>query len=72
MEAGKCIFPGGKCDKNEDELSAIMREIKENFKIYFVDRETLFKMLLEDHSSAMNGRIFDEENQIVVKNILKK
>lgn len=136
VEGGKCIFPGGKCDRDEDELLAIQREIKEemgidfqisdfhkvleletmyddvldyrtntvrprhtvttyyyvktnkkieeenmnltegeikeNFKVSFVDRETLLKMLLEDHSYATNGRIFDEENQVVVNNILKR
>lgn len=136
FEGGKCIFPGGKCDIGEDDLSAIQREIKEetginieisnfhkvleletmyddafdyrtnqirprhtittyyyvktskqidkdnmdltegevkeNFKISFVDRETLLKMLLEDHSNAMNGKIFDEENRTIVNNILKK
>ena len=135
-EAGKYIFPGGKCDKNEDDLAAIQREIKEetgmvfsedelhkvleletlydniidyrtntvrprhtittyyyvktnqtinkdnmnltegeiqeNFKISFVDRETLFKLLLEEHRDAMNWQLFYEENQIVVNNILNK
>ena len=135
-EAGKYIFPGGKCNKNEDDLTAIQREIKEetgilfstddfhevleletmydnaidyktnkikprhtitiyyyvkteqkinvdnmnltegeikeNFKKSFVDRETLFKMLLEEHKEAMNWHLFYEENQIVVNNILKK
>lgn len=135
-EAGKYIFPGGKCDKNEDDLTAIQREIKEetgmsleasdfhkvleieslydnaidyitnevrprytfttyyyvktnqeinikemrltdgeikeNFKIGFVDRETLLKMLLEEHKEAMNWQLFYEENQVVVKHILKK
>lgn len=135
-EAGKYIFPGGKCNKDEDDLTAIQREIKEetgmiietsefhkvleletlyddaidyktglvrprhtitifyyvktdqkinkdnmnltegeikeNFKISFVDRETLFKMLLEEHKEAMNWKLFYEENQIVVNNIIKK
>ena len=135
-EAGKYIFPGGKCDKDEDNLSAIQREIseetgmnlstddfhevleletmyddavdyrtntirprhtittyyyvktdqtinpnnmnltegeiEENFKIAFVDRETLFKMLLEEHKEAMNWHLFYDENQVVVNNILKK
>ncbi len=135
FEAGKCIFPGGKCEKDEDELQAIQREIKEEtgielqptdfhkvleletmyedyldfrintiiprhtittyfyaktdkkidtsrmnltddeiekeFKVAFVNKDTLFKMLLEDHSNAMNGKFFDEENRIVLDNILK-
>jgi len=136
FEAGKCIFPGGKCDKDEDDLTAIQREIKEetgmdfdiseftkvleletyyddaidyktnlvrprytlttyfyvktdkridydkmnltqgeikgNFKISFVDKKTLYENILEDHSAAMNGHIFDEENKIVMNNILKR
>lgn len=28
-EGGKCIFPGGKCEKGETALSAIKRELKE-------------------------------------------
>lgn len=135
-EAGKYIFPGGKCDNGEDDLTAIQREIKEetgitlsfddflkvleletmyddavdyrtnmvrprhtittyyyvktnkkinkenmeltegeikeNFKISFVDKDTLFKMLSEEHRDAMNWHIFYDENQIVVNNILKK
>lgn len=135
-ESGKYIFPGGKCDNGEDDLTAIQREIKEetgmsllfsdfhkvleletmyddavdyrtnrvrprhtittyyyvktnqkinidnmsltegeikeNFKIAFVDKETLFKMLLEEHKDAMNWHLFYDENQIVVNNILKK
>lgn len=135
-EAGKYIFPGGKCDKEEDNLSAIQREIKEetgivipkesfreileiesmyddavdyrtnmvrprhtittyyyvktdqkinvdnmqltqgeineNFKIAFVNRDTLLKMLLEEHKDAMNWKLFYDENQVVVENILKK
>jgi len=135
-EAGKYIFPGGKCDKNEDDLTAIQREIREetgivfeptdfhkvleletmyenaidyktgqirprhtitifyyvktnqkinkdkmsltdgeineNFKISFVDKETLFQMLQEKHKDAMNWQLFYEENQIVLNKILKK
>jgi len=37
-----------------------------------VNRETLFKMLLEKHKEAMNWQMFYEENQIVINNILKK
>ena len=54
---------------NEENINLTEGEIKEKFKISFVDRNTLFKMLLEDHSSAMDGKIFDEENQIVINNI---
>lgn len=135
-EAGKYIFPGGKCNDDEDNLTAIKREIeeetgivfsvqdfeevleletfyddaidyktnlvrprhtittyyyvktnqkinvknmnltegeiKEKFKIFFVDKETLFNLLEEKHKDAMNWHIFYEENQIVVNKILKK
>lgn len=135
-EAGKYIFPGGKCDDDEDDLSAIQREIKEetgmifstsdfhevleletmyddaidyrtnmvrprhtitkyyyvktnqainkdnmsltegeikeNFKIFFVDKETLFNLLKEEHKDAMNWKIFYEENQTIVNSVLKK
>jgi len=47
-------------------------EIKENFKISFVDKDKLFKMLLEKHKDAMIWQIFYEENQVVVEHILKK
>ncbi len=135
IEGGKCIFPGGKCEKDEDELIAIQREIKEetgidlsltefhrvleletfyddffdyrlqsikprhttttyyyirtnkninsedmnlteaektqNFNIFFTDRPTLLKMLLEDHSQQENGKFFDEENKIIVEKVLR-
>ena len=35
VEGGKCIFPGGKCEKDENELTAIQREIKEETGILF-------------------------------------
>ncbi len=135
-EGGKCIFPGGKCEKDETGVSAIQREleeesgislkesdfteileletlykdfydyrsdsfkprltntiyyyarcsdkinannmsltigeINENFTIAFVDKEQLLRLLLEDHSSAVNGKFFDEENRIIVQQILQK
>lgn len=134
-ESGKYIFPGGKCDCNEDNLAAIKREIREemgidfdihefqeilelealyddaidyktnlvrprrtittyyyvktdldidfdnmnleqdeiesNFKISFVDKGVLFKMLSEKHKNAMNWHLFYEENQIILNEILK-
>lgn len=58
------------CEKiNKEKMNLTEGEKKENFKVSFVDRETLFKMLLEDHSNAMNEKIFDEENQIVMNYI---
>lgn len=56
---------------NEQNMNLTEGEIKENFRILFVDKERLFEILLEDHSDAMNGKLFDEENQIVLRKILK-
>ena len=134
-EAGKFIFPGGKCDEGEDNKSAIIRElkeetgmvfspddvheviiiesmyddavdyrtntvrsrhtlttyyfvktkqrinednmsltegeIKENFKISFVSRDKLFEILREEHREAVNWHLFYDENQAVVKNVLR-
>jgi len=41
-------------------------EIKENFKIFYVKKEELLKILKENHSDAKNGKFFDEENKIVL------
>lgn len=135
VEGGKCIFPGRKCEKEEDEQVAIVREIEEetgikintsqikkildletiydnfydyrtksekprhtlttyyyvktsekineqkanltegeieqNFKAFFVDRKTLLKMLMDDHSKLENGKFFDEENKVIINHILK-
>lgn len=135
VEGGKCIFPGGKCENNEDELDAIKRELAEevgisfndsdlhkvleletfyddfydfrsglirprhtittyyyvrtdesihkdklrltegelrqHFKVSFMDKKRLFDMVMADHSRMENGKFFDEENQIVIKRILK-
>lgn len=136
QEGGKYIFPGGKCEKDEDELIAIKREISEetgivfktsdfhkileietiyddyydyrtnlikprhtittyyyvktnknidkqkvnltecerrqNFKVLFVNKDTLLSILTEDHSTLENGRFFDEENRIIIDEILRK
>lgn len=135
-EGGKCIFPGGKCEKDETGVQTIQREleeeagillkesdfteileletlykdfydfrsdsfkprltntiyyyarcsnkittdnmnltiaeINENFTIAFVDKEQLLRLLLEDHSSVVNGKFFDEENRIIVQHILQR
>lgn len=57
---------------DEQKMQLTEGELKENFKIKFVDRETLEQMLLEDHSEMENGRFFDEENKIVYDKVLKK
>ena len=135
-ESGKCIFPGGKLENDEDVISAIKRElleelgiefidreikeefvletlyddyydfrikkyiprytvttyfyietskkinltrmnltsyeIKQEFKIFFVSKDELIKMINEDHSMAFNGKYFDLENKIVFDKILNK
>lgn len=135
-EAGKYIFPGGKCDEGEEDIVAIQREIKEemgielsldefekvleletlyddavdfrtglirprhtittyyyvktnqsinpsnmnltegeikeNFKISFVNKDKLLEMLSIKNEEAMNWHLFYEENQVVVENIINK
>lgn len=135
-ESGKCIFPGGKLENDEDVISAIKRElleelgiefidseikeefvletlyddyydfrikkyiprytvttyfyietskkinltrmnltsyeINQEFKIFFVSKDELIKMINEDHSMAFNGKYFDLENKIVFDRILNK
>lgn len=135
-ESGKCIFPGGKLENNEDVFTAIKRELLEElgiefldseikrefvletlyddyydfrikkyiprytvttyfyietgkeinlgrmnltsdeknqeFKIFFVSKDELVKMINEDHSMAFNGKYFDLENKIVFDKILNK
>ena len=63
-----------KCSKKIDSNNMTLTngEIKENFKVAFVKKENLIKMLEEDHSNAKNGIYFDEENGIILDNILNK
>lgn len=49
QEGGKVIFPGGKCDPNEDELSAIKRELKEETGLDFTDEELEQVLTLETY-----------------------
>lgn len=134
QEAGKIIFPGGKCEPNEKPTTAIKRELQEElgidfkdnelkqileietfyedyydfrtdsivprhtktiyflintekqinikkqhltqdeirqqFKIFFVDKNTLINLLQTDHSSVHNGQYFDQENQIILNEII--
>lgn len=57
---------------DESKMHLTEGELKENFKIKFVDSQTLEQMLLEDHSNMENGKFFDEENKIVFNKVLKK
>jgi len=54
-----------------ENLNLTEDEIKENFKIKFVNKKSLLNMLSIDHSNQENGKFFDEENNIVLDKILK-
>ena len=56
---------------NENNLSLTESEITENFKVQFVLKEELIKILNESHENATNGIYFDEENQIILNNFFK-
>lgn len=58
---------------NESEMSLTDGEIKEKFKIFFVDRDTLVEMLSKKPSpEVVNGKMFYEENLFAVDKILKR
>ena len=57
---------------NPANMNLTADEIKKNFKNSFADKETLIKMLSEEHKEALNWQMFYEENQVIVNNILKK
>ena len=59
-----------KQDIDTSRMNLTMEEINEEFKISFVSKEDLIKIINTDHSSAFNGRYFDEENKIVYENII--
>lgn len=46
-ESGKCIFPGGKLENNEDVFTAIKRELLEELGIEFLDSEIKREFVLE-------------------------
>ena len=56
---------------NENNLSLTESEITENFKVQFVSKEELIKILNENHENATNGIYFDEEIQIILNNFFK-
>ena len=43
----------------------------EILKYGFVNKQKLLELLSKDHSSAINGEFFDEENKIVIEKIIK-
>ena len=69
----KTIYYYVKCNQeiNAKNMHLTEGEIKEGFKVSFVDVHTLLRLLSEDHSQAKNGKYFDEENRTVIENILK-
>lgn len=44
---GTYLFPGGKIDKNEDELTAIKRELQEETGVLYTDDDLLYMTTLE-------------------------
>ena len=63
-EGGKCIFPGGKREKNETDLQAIQREVKEETGISLkesdflelLELETLYKNFYDYRSKSLKPR----------------
>ena len=48
-ESFKCIFPGGKCEKGENPLAAIKRELYEELGIEFLDEQLNQVLTLETY-----------------------
>ncbi len=61
-----------KCNQDIDtsKMTLTEDEKSQGFRIAFVSQERLLELLMEDHSTAKNGTIFDEENKIVIDNVL--
>lgn len=59
-----------KINANNQQLT--QDEINQKFKIFFTNKDNLIKLLSEDHSSAHNGKYFDQENQIILEEIINK
>ena len=62
-----------KCSKkiNGKNMNLTSGEIKEKFKVEYVSKEKLFRLLTEDHKESVNGVFFDEENRIILDNFLQ-
>lgn len=57
---------------NLDEQNLTLGEIKENFNIFACTLTEAYSYLQEEHTDAINGKFFDEENKIVIEEILCK
>lgn len=62
-----------KCSKkiNSSNMNLTSGEIKEGFKVAFINKDRLLEMLKEDHSKSKNGVFFDEENRIILNHFFK-
>lgn len=56
---------------NKDNINLTEDEKDANFKISFVEKEALLKLLLEEHKDALNWEIFYDENKVIADNVLK-
>ena len=64
IEGGKCIFPGGKCEPGEDNITAIKRELKEEMGIDFetleinilFELETFYDDMMDYRSGSIKPR----------------
>ena len=56
---------------NKDNINLTEDEKAANFKISFVEKEALLKLLLEEHKDALNWEIFYDENKVIADNVLK-
>ena len=67
------IYYYAKSSKGIDQgnMSLTNGEISEGFKSAFVKKKQLLEMLAENHSDAVNGVFFDEENRIIIENYFK-
>ena len=52
---------------NNKKTSLTNVEIEQNYKAFYVNKNKLIEMIMEDHSNATNGEKFDEENRIVTE-----
>ena len=55
---GKWEFPGGKVNENEDEKTAIEREIKEEFELYIKAKEYVTNNVCEYPNKTVDLRLY--------------